>query len=339
MPNENIMTESIAKSILEDVGIPKRENIDWLHNIYRFGLLDPYEEAQNGREYLFFVKPDLYIVDGSVATNGSCTLQSDISNNPFFLELARKWPQIIPQLQYQADSGHCPFSLLLTNAVASNLDLPGLQSTTIQNPVNNFGTSYDYRGTSEASDDNFTFSLEFKDTKYLDVYMFFRAYEEYETLKAQGRINLYKSNLYRNYTTGKILHDQFGIFKFIVGEDMETILHYSYYCGVMWTSLPRDSFNDANFDDGIKYAIDGKAAFVEDMNPLIIKDFNNLVATYASNSSFVEAPLWVPEILGDGTPNGHVDQKPVKIPYVDTGTDHGIATYKLKFKKAANRDN
>ena len=94
-----------------------------------------------------------------------------------------------------------------------------------------------------------------------------------------------------------------------------------------------------SIDDAIKYAIDRKAAFVEDMNPLIIKDFNNLVATYASNSSFVEAPLWVPEILGDGTPNGHVDQKPVKIPYIDTSTDHGIATYKLKFKKAANRDN
>ena len=67
--------------------------------------------------------------------------------------------------------------------VSSGLDLPSLSATTVSTPTNAFGTSYDYRWTSEASDDNHQFSLEFKDTKWLDVYNFFKAYEEYQIMK------------------------------------------------------------------------------------------------------------------------------------------------------------
>lgn len=309
------------EDLLEDYGLPKRENINWCDKIYRFGLVDPYDAMQNGREYLFFIKPDLFILNGS-------DLQTNLKSSPFFTELKDKWPHVIKQLQYQADPDRCPFSLLLTNAVVSHLDLPSLSATTIATPTNNFGTNYDYRGTSEASDDNFTFSLEFEDTKYLDVYMYFRAYEEYQTLKAQGRIDLKENQTYMQYITSRILHDQIGIYKFIVGEDMETILHYSYYCGVIWTSLPRDSFNSPEFDDGIRYAIDGKAAFVEDMNPLILHDFNNLVATYNSSHTETTASVYNTEIHA-------TDLRPVKSPFIVSYTEKstGKKLYKLKFRR------
>lgn len=307
--------------LLEDYGLPKRENIDWYNTIYRFGLIDPYDAMQNGREYLFFIKPDLFILNGGSLTRA-------LSTSPFFVELKDKWPEVIKQLQYQADPLRCPFSLLLTNAVQSHLDLPSLSATTIATPTNNFGTNYDYRGTSEASDDNFTFSLEFEDTKYLDVYMYFRAYEEYQTLRSQGKIDMTESPTYQQYVTSRILHDQIGIYKFIVGEDMETILHYSYYCGVIWTSLPRDSFNSPEFDDGIRYAIDGKAAFVEDMNPLILHDFNNLVATYNSSHTTQTASVYNKDM--DMT-----DLRPVKCPFIvsDTEKATGKKLYKLKFRR------
>ena len=256
-------------------GIPQKEDIDYFRNYYRFGIFDPYNEIQSGREFLFFTKPDLYIL------NSGGTLSEDLQQSPFFQELYQEYRHIIYELQYYRDPNNIPFSFLLSNMVSSSLDLPSLSATTVSTPVNAFGTSYDYRWTSEASDDNHQFSLEFKDTKYIDTYMLFRAYEEYERLKAQGVVRLYKGDEhYRNYIFNKVLHDQFGIYKFIVAEDMETIIHYSYFCGCIFTSLPRDSFNDANFDDGIKYGIDIKCAFVEDMNPLIISDFNNLLSDY-----------------------------------------------------------
>ena len=310
------------EDLQEEYGLPKRESIDWCNKIYRFGLIDPYDAMQNGREFLFFVKPDLYIVEPN-----SMTLQNNLATSPFFVELLDKWPHIIKQLQYQADETRCPFSLLLTNAVNSHLDLPSLSANTIATPTNTFGTNYDYRGTSEASDDNFTFSLEFEDTKYLDVYMYFRAYEEYQTLRAQGIVNLKDNPLYLQYITNRVLHDQIGIYKITVGEDMETILHYAYYCGVIWTSLPRDSFNSPEFDDGIRYAIDGKAAFVEDMNPLILHDFNNLVGTYNTRTTET-AEVYSTSIHA-------TDLKPVLSPYIISYREKatGKKLYKLKFRR------
>lgn len=321
--NRGKNAENYFSQLLEDYGLPKRENIDWCEKIYRFGLLNPYDVMQNGREYLFFIKPDLFILKP-----GTTELQDNLKISPFFVELNEKWPHIIKQLQYQADDNKCPFSYLLTNAVTSHLDLPSLSATTISTPTNNFGTNYDYRGTSEASDDNFTFSLEFKDTKYLDVYMYFRTYEEYQIMKSQGRIDLSSNDIYLRYITSRVLHDQIGIYKFIVGEDMETILHYSYYCGVIWTSLPRDSFNSPDFDDGITYAIDGKAAFVEDMNPLILHDFNNLVASYNASKTTQNASVY-------NEKRGFTDLKPVLSPYVIKSTDlnNGKKIYKLKFRR------
>ena len=313
--------------IKREYGLPGKSEIDYYNNYYRFGLIDPYNEPDSGREFLFFTKPDLYITQNKAGD----MLTSELQNYPFFNELVQRWPNVIKQLQgYISDQ---PFMTLLSNMVTSNLDLPSLSATTVQNPTNIFGISYDYRWTSEASDDNHSFSLEFKDTKNLDVYMLFRTYEEYETLKAQGVIKLNSNNNtsefvnhYRNYIFNRILHDQIGIYKFIVAEDMETILHYSYFCGCMFLSLPRESFNDADFHEGIKYGIDMKCAFVEDMNPLIISDFNNLVSSY-NNSIPNREEAYVYDFV-----NHKTDLLPVVSPYIVRGkTKDGKKYYKLKW--------
>lgn len=321
---DGLTNEKFWRNLKSEYGLPQREDIDYYNKFYRFGVIDPYNEPQSGKEYIFFVKPNLCILD----KNGS--LISELASIPFFIELYNKWPNVINQLQYDADPTKCPFSYLLSNMVVSSLDLPSISAGTMSTPTNMYGISYDYRWNSEASDDNHSFSLEFKDTKNLDVYMLFRAYEEYERLKAQGYINLYKYDKYRKYIQNKVLHDQFGIYKFIVGEDMETIMHYSYFTGVYFASLPRDAFNDANFDDGIKYGIDMKAAFVEDMDPVIIRDFNYLVGNYAQNHTSGE------ESFVYDFENRKTNLQPVACPVVqEINTIKGVASspkaYKLKF--------
>lgn len=319
-------TEKYWRTLKAQYGLPQKEDIDYYNKYYRFGVIDPYNEPQSGREFIFFVKPNLCIME-----NGQ--LISELSETPFFQELKNKWSNVIYQLQYDADPNKCPFSFLLSNMVSSSLDLPSVSASTIQNPTNMFGTSYDYRWTSEASDDNHSFSLEFKDTRNLDVYMLFRAYEEYERLKAQGWIQLYKHPTYKRYIENKILHDQFGIYKFIVAEDMETIMHYSYFTGVYFASLPRDSFNDANFDDGIKYGIDMKAAFVDDMDPIIIRDFNLIARPYIEAHSSRQV-----EMVYDFE-NRKTNLMPVSCPIIEqVKVNSGMSTssnnnyvYKLKF--------
>ena len=329
--SESISTfnEKYWKDLKAQYGLPQREDIDYYTKYYRFGVFDPYNEPESGKEFIFFVKPNLCILE-----NGN--LIDELKNMPFFIELKNKWPHVIEQLQYDADSSKCPFSFLLSNMVSSSLDLPSVSATTVQNPTNMFGTSYDYRWTSEASDDNHSFSLEFKDTKNLDVYMLFRAYEEYERLKAQGWIKLYKHSRYKSYIQNRVLHDQFGIYKFIVAEDMETIMHYSYFTGVYFASLPRDSFNDANFDEGIKYGIDMKAAFVDDMDPIIIRDFNLLASSYAKLHSNNEVSMVY------DFENKKTNLLPVACPIIEEaqtieGVSQSKVVYKLKFLGLPNK--
>ena len=170
--------------------------------------------------------------------------------------------------------------------------------------------------------------------------MYFRIYEEYERLKAQGVINLnqYKergerhgdgtiAQIMSDYIDNKILHDQIGIYKFIVAEDWETIIYSCYLCGVMWKSLPRDSFNSPDFSDGIKYSIDAKAAFVDD-DPAILMDFNWLCKKWFGNP---ERKTHVPLInLKKST---DVDMAPVLYPFIYKSQMHGHKIYKLKFFK------
>lgn len=301
------VTEKDFDAVLNANGYYKRKDVDIYNKIYRFGMLDPANSLTNTREYIFFTKPDLHIL-GDENGNGT-NLNPELANNPFFKELYRNYPEIIYQLQSSADPSHNPLCLLLTNTVYSNLEVPSLTATTVDTPVNAYGTGYEYRGTSEASDDNFSFSLEFKDTKNLEVYQFFRAFEEYERLKSRGLVSPFQK-----YTTNRIIHDQIGIYKFLVDEDMMTIVYYAYFCGVMFLSLPRDAFNNPDFSDGANFTIDMKAAFVEDMNPLIISDFNYLTRNYRSGNSNMDLSIWNNEY-------GMMEGTPAVCPYISKRTD------------------
>jgi hypothetical protein len=141
----------------------------------------------------------------------------------------------------------------------------------VDTPVNDYGVGYSYRGSSESSDDGPEFSLEFKDNRFLDTYYFFKAFEEYEVLKHHGTIQPAQY-----YTLNRVIHDCFSIYKFIVADDMETIIYWGKMYGVVPKSLPRDAFSNPVFDDGLSYSIDFKAAFYEDMRPEILGDFNYL---------------------------------------------------------------
>ena len=258
-----------------------RGEIDIFHRHYRYGINNPYEALTNTREYLFFTKPDLNIHEmneGYISgTIDPVNLNSVLTGIPFWAELKARQPEVLECLQYsytiqqRQKAVKDPFNHLLENMVQSTLDMPGISSDMIETPSNMYGVNYTYHGSAEASDDTFDFTLEFKDTKYLPVYHFFKAYEEYEILKHHGVITPYIE-----YINNKILHDQYSIYKFLVGDDGETIIYYAKYYGVKSKNVPRDVFNNTNYDNGLSYSIDFNAAFFEDMNPLILTDFNYL---------------------------------------------------------------
>ena len=258
--------------------------VDEFHKTYRFGTFNPYNKLTKSREFLFFTKPDLNILARNDTTGSLTTTNGKLNEAleyiPFWRDLAKYRKEIIEMLQSSYKEGD-NFNHLLQNNVKSNLDIPSLSAETIETPTNMHGVGFSYRGSSEASDDSFDFSLEFSDNKWLNVYLFFKAYEEYQTLKHHGAIRPWKK-----YIENKIIHDQFSIYKFLVDEDMETIIYYAKLYGVMPKSLPRDTFSTSDFDEGISYNIDFRAAFFDDMKPEILYDFNHISADFYSRQKY-----------------------------------------------------
>lgn len=311
-------------SILHSHHIFQRDEIDLFNKTYRFGLFNPYNTTTTTREYLFFTKPDLNIYKRYDDTGELCAgpvLVDQLSSYAYWRDLALSKSRIIKILQLSADPLD-NFNHLLQNQVISNLDIPSLSAKTIETPTNMYGVGFSYRGSSEASDDSLDFSLEFKDDKWLDVYYYFKTYEEYETLKHHGTIRPWKY-----YIENKIIHDQFSVYKFLVDEDMETLIYWSKYYGVMPTSLPRDVFSSATFDSGISYSIEFKAAFFDDMKPEIISDFN-----YISKDYYYSLPYQI-DVYNEVF--NRVDNRPGKAAYIESSTSskspNGFV-YKLKWR-------
>lgn len=280
-------TETEIQDILWANKLYNRQDLQWYNKFNRFGALDPYNAISGVKEYLFFTKPDLHIVEPYTAN-----INPELAAQPFFNELVENYPGVVSHLQASSRMGrsdliNSPFMNILSNSVKNILEIPAVSSTTVDTPSNIYGTSYNYRGWGFSSDEKVEFSLEFEDSKYLEIYHLVKAYEEYERLKHLGIVsppNINSAEVDPNsqkcfsyYIQNKILHDQFSIYKFVVSDDFETIIYYAKLWGVFFKNVPRDTFSDLIVENGLKYAVEFEAAFIDDMNPTILADFNTIV--------------------------------------------------------------
>lgn len=312
-PKVNTNSDDIKKLIHAN-GIYNRSEIQWYDKFARFGCIDPYDVVNTTREYVFFTKPDLNLLRGGL-------LNEQLAHEPFFREAYDRYFGVMKQLQKSAGHSKGPFMNLLSNSLKSNLDLPGITCTESENSSTIFGDSITYRKSSHASDNDFEFSLEFQDTKYLEIYQLFKIYDEYIKIKDLG----YVTPPNPSYRTNKILHDQFCAYKFIVGEDMSTIIFYAKLYGVYFKSVPRDAFSSMNSGGDLMLSQTFHAEFVEDSNPLILQDFNNLVAPYLGDTDIPIYDIQRQHINGEWANNPYID-------YVPNPTLDPMGQYKLKWR-------
>lgn len=290
-----------VKNLIMSNAIYDRYDMDWDKKFTRFGIIDPNNTITNTKEYLFFTKPDLCLFDIGVENR----INSLIANNSFFHDAIPRYRKVALQLQSSAKGSGGPFMNMLSNAVTSTLDLPSINADNIETSGNVMGTRMNYRGTSHKSDVDHDFNLEFEDTKYLDIYMLFKMYDEYEKLKWDGYLNFHKEVSYKvpdsgvtytsknghwnDYIISKILHDQISIYKFIVAEDGYRIIYWARVTGCYPNSIPRDAFSEMSGGPQ-KLNVGWKGHFVRDMDPVILYQFNQIVKSY--KKSGVDLPLY-----------------------------------------------
>lgn len=276
-PETSGINSDVINWELQARGVVNRLNADWYHKFSRTPIIDPFTTNTTTKEYLFFTKPDLHLFD----TTGN--INPELANkSTFFVDAIDRYPDVAKQLQYSVEGTKMLFSPLLSNAVNGHLELPGISANTIDGPSNVYGTHISYRGTSSESDEQFDFSLDFKDNKYLEVYMYFKMYDEYERMKWKGEV----SPTSIMYIYRKILHDQTSIYKFIVGEDGHTLLYWARLIGCMPLSVPRDTFTELP-DGEITFSTNWKAQFVQDMDPIILTDFNRITKLARQGKTFL----------------------------------------------------
>lgn len=241
---------------------------------FRYGHIDPYYNIANTREYIFFTKPNLNIM--STTHNA---LKGELKEYPFFQEMYNRYRPVLSQLQHHKNDTSF-LSPLLSYHVDSNLDMPSITAKDIDGPETIYGIGVNYRGEGRTSDFNNDFSLQFKDDKLLTCYRFFKAWEEYERLKKKGIVAPPNTA----YITNKILHDQIGIYKFVVGEDGKELIYYAYACGCYPKNVPRDSFTELK--ENPVYSIDWHAFKIYDMDPRILYNFNRVCGIDRAGSNY-----------------------------------------------------
>ena len=284
------------KETLEANNLFDRDSMPIYTKFNRLGFINPYSGLGITREYLFFTKPDLHIMN----VGNSGTLNPELANNPFFADMLSRYPEVLTQLQSSAGTSvqrAQPFMTILSNHVKNSMDLPSIQGKDIETAANAYGTSITYRGSGYKSDENADISLEFEDTKYLEVYMLLRAYEEYLRVKENGdvtppnigvnngTIDIYSDTgvSFNRYIKNKELHDRFSIWKIVVDEDFETILFWAKAIGCYFNTIPRDSFSDLREGGTLKFSVEIKAPFIRDMNPIDLYGLNQLVSSHRKN--------------------------------------------------------
>lgn len=326
-------SNSDLEALLRSRGIYSRDFIEkgLYNNFNRFGyngIIDPYNIPTVTKEYVFFTKPDLNIL---VQNNGDSSypdLNKSLVNYPFFRDAYSRYRSVLEDLcwshsvrksdtislannmntknlYYNTRSNFIP---LLSNTLVSTVPLPDRNAEYVETNGNVYGTKIRYRDRSTGTK-NFNFSLEFQDTRFYEVYMFFRIYDEYINLKNLGIVAPKSRQIWR-----KILHDQFSIYKITVDEDGTTITHFVKYTGVMPMSVPSSMFSDMNSTEPKgRFSIEFSAFDVEDMNPYMLREFN---AVSASPLNGIANLMRLKECELYDYENGHGNGDWPKYPYI-----------------------
>lgn len=275
-------TTDELKDMMSDstLGDPESMLSNRFNKFSRYGYLDPSGELITGtREYLFFSKPDLNLV--SPTNPGS--ISEPLSSIPFFNEAFSRYKLSYYSLQQYYGGKQTltadgltldlqnKYINLLSNMVTSSLDLSDITAAEVTNNQNLYQTNTSYREGSLVSDLQYDFSLEFKDTKYLDVYMLFKIYDEYFRYKYMVELPPVRYD----YITNRIYPEALSIWK-IITDDTGRIMYWAKATGCTPMSVPRGSVS--NIEGNIKFTINWKAQFVKDMDPVNLTELNYLTA-------------------------------------------------------------
>lgn len=343
---------SLLHRTLNANGYFRLEDMKFNDAFYRFPRNDPYNYVDGAREYLFFTKPDLPLI----ASSGK--LLPSVADIPYFTYLYKS-PGYKKSVFDNLCGGvtnkdKCPFMRILSNRKTSNMDIPDINVEELETAVNMYGSKILYPKSSQSSDEDIDFNIEFEDTRFLEIYHLFKAWDYFRSLRWYGLLSpaLYipeygpnrtdrsigtraidiltqqrtvnneitneVDRSYARYLFYKVLYDHIRVFKFLVDNDGETILHASSAIGCYPRSIQRSTFSEIADRGPLKINIGFKVSgWFEDVITNVVNDFNSIV--FASwNTDLATCNQKKINIYDNEI--GAVSQGLVDIPFIQTYT-------------------
>lgn len=320
---QDMNDDSLIKKTMRANGVFEESDMKYNSVFYPFRRYDPYNMVEGTREVVFFTKPSLPLMDRT------SSLTSEFAGTPYFANLASTgYGRVLSDLSYPY-SDSCPFIRILTNRITSTIDVPDISVDELETAQNMWGTRILYPKSSMSSDENLDFTCEFEDTKYLEVYHTFKAWDLYRQGKWWG---IFSPN--ESFVMNKILYDHISVYKFTIANDGETILHYCKWTGCFPKTISRSSFSDIPREGPLKINVGFKlSGWFEDMEPNIISDFNRLIQEWIGSSSYGTLNGNIYDIWSDDI--GMVTQDDVNIPFILQGAENkdGFKPYFLEWSR------
>lgn len=299
------------ETMLRQQGIYTDMMYDKYQRFKRFPIIDLSRDIlRTTKEYIFITKPELNIYKDKKGT----ILNDQFKIIPMFADINKRYPMILRQLQLDLTLHESPFINLLSYTVQNTIDLPDTNSKEMYSAANIYGTKLAYRGNSYESDQDVSFTLEFRENNIAEVYTLLKLWDHYTNLKSQGIV----SPPSKTYAEKRMSHDKVSAYK-IITTCNDDILFWAKWWGVYPDGAPRSSWSEVG-NDGLTHNVQFKADLVDDMDPQILEDFNEIVEPYKSKCPYGESKTWITK---DDRQNNEVQI----VPYIEK---HGNS-YKLKW--------
>lgn len=260
MANENILTKIDVDNVR-------------FHNFAKVPILDPWNQADMTRDYVFFTKPDLHIF-----SDAHLTINPALANTDYFPDMIETHPESLKSLQQTYISSSNAYNYLLSNYVSAPIDFPGKSSDTTLGNQNLYGINTFYQDNNRSGEYGYDFSVEFTDTMYHDVYTFFEAYQEYRNLQYEMDLLPVKTE----YARSRIRYRSFSVYKITV-DSANRILFYGKHIGVEPINNATDTIDSIASGETPRFTINFKAFHSVVNKPWILEEINRLSTNIRGN--------------------------------------------------------
>lgn len=364
--------DSDLRKVMNANGVYRPEDMKFNTSFYRFPRADPFNYVDGAREYLFFTKPDLPLVNQAESSGVKTFLTGPAQDIPYFTDLAESAgyrESIFKNLSYSAAKkvDGCPFIRILSNRKTSNMDVPDIEVEELETAINQFGTKILYPTSSQGNDEDMDFTIEFEDTRFLEIFHLFKVWDYYRILKWYGVLTPGSfidkhedagvgttflesigippdqdpsENDYSRYVFYKVLNDHIRVFKFLVDNDGETILYAASAIGCYPKTIQRSAFSEIAERGPLKVSIGFKiSGWFEDNLTSTVNDFNVIVNGWVPQANWRDSESSIYDYDLDVISQDLVDVPwisrepavPIGTPGAGRMTD--FYTYKLKWSK------